>query len=275
LLFSVTSVIFIQVARGQRNDRVVEAVAPQEVHHNLGASIRRHVRRNRNLFSGNANQRQGSAANSQPDLRNDAREHDPLLEEVNNNAFNEGPVLNNVMEDEGEDGNNNGDINGNSEMIDLHNRMIQEEREREEQVRERNSQVNREEITINEIQDINLDIISEFQRQRNNAVTQERVVESNFNVACIVQGAGNLDPQQITIEIQSDLSLENSEEVAASESDKSDSSKNFSSNNKISVVVDVEHLPDISPRTSDVDSSIHREIDENKDNDNHSTSEKS
>ena len=51
---------------------------------------------------------------------------------VNNNAFNEGPVINNVMDVDGDDGNNNGDINGNSEMIDLHNRRLQEERERAE-----------------------------------------------------------------------------------------------------------------------------------------------
>ena len=49
------------------------------------------------------------------------------------------------MIEDGEDGNNNGDINGNSEMVDLHNRRIQEEREREQQqVRERNVHVEEE-----------------------------------------------------------------------------------------------------------------------------------
>ena len=43
------------------------------------------------------------------------------------------------MIEDGEDNNNNGDINGNSEMIDLHDRRIQEERARELQVRERNA----------------------------------------------------------------------------------------------------------------------------------------
>ena len=59
----------------------MEPPAPQEDHHNLSTSIRRHVRRNRNLFSGNVAQRQAAAANSQPELRNEAREQDPLLEE--------------------------------------------------------------------------------------------------------------------------------------------------------------------------------------------------
>ena len=68
---------------------------------------------------------------------------------VNNNSFQEGPVINNMMED-GEDNNNNGDINGNSEMIDLHDRRIQEERERELQVRERNANSTEEQVAIQE-----------------------------------------------------------------------------------------------------------------------------
>ena len=68
---------------------------------------------------------------------------------VNNNSFQEGPVINNMMED-GEDNNNNGDINGNSEMIDLHDRRIQEERERELQVRERNANSLEELVAIQE-----------------------------------------------------------------------------------------------------------------------------
>ena len=69
------------MVRESRNNRVVEPSSSQEDHHNLSTSIRRHVRRNRNLFSGNVVQRQGSAANSHPDLRNEGREQDPLLEE--------------------------------------------------------------------------------------------------------------------------------------------------------------------------------------------------
>ena len=68
---------------------------------------------------------------------------------MNNNSFQEGPVINNMMED-GEDNNNNGDINGNSEMIDLHDRRIQEERERELQVRERNANSIEELVAIQE-----------------------------------------------------------------------------------------------------------------------------
>ena len=68
---------------------------------------------------------------------------------VNNNSFQEGPVINNMMED-GEDNNNNGDINGNSEMIDLHDRRIHEERERELQVRERNANSIEELVVIQE-----------------------------------------------------------------------------------------------------------------------------
>ena len=192
---------------------------------------------------------------------------------MNNNAFNEGPVLNNVMEDEGEDGNNNGDINGNSEMIDLHNRRIQEEREREEQVRERNAQLSREQITINEIQDIDIDLISEFQRQHNNIVTEEQVVEPNPNSALTVQGAGGLDQQQITIEMQRHMSFIHNEEVPISDRDNSDIYKNFSSHNEPSVVVDVEILPEGSPRNTDVDASNHCEIDKNEDNDNFSASD--
>ena len=37
-----------------------------------------------------------------------------------------------------EDNNNNGDVNGNSEMVDLHSRRLQEEREREQLVLQRN-----------------------------------------------------------------------------------------------------------------------------------------
>ena len=72
-----------EAARDERNDRVVDAAPmPQDEHYNIGASIRRHVRRNRNLFGGgNGNPRQGSATNSQPDLRNEARENEPLMEE--------------------------------------------------------------------------------------------------------------------------------------------------------------------------------------------------
>merc|ERR1712126_27954 len=50
----------------------------------------------------------------------------------------------------GEDNNNNGVINGNSEMIDLHDRRIQEERERELQVRERNANSMEELVAIQE-----------------------------------------------------------------------------------------------------------------------------
>merc|ERR1719189_19068 len=136
----------------------MENAIPQEDHHNIGASIRRHVRRNRNLFSSNMSHRQGASSNSHPQIRNESREQDPLLAEVNNNSFDEGPVINNVMEDGEEDGNNNGDINGNSVMVDLHDRGIQEEREREAQSRER-SQLQRDEVMLNEFQDIALDII--------------------------------------------------------------------------------------------------------------------
>ena len=59
----------------------MEHAIPQEDHLNLGASIRRHVRRNRNLFSSNTNHRQGPTSNSHPDLRNELREQDPLLAE--------------------------------------------------------------------------------------------------------------------------------------------------------------------------------------------------
>jgi hypothetical protein len=59
----------------------MEHAIPQEDHLNLGASIRRHVRRNRNLFSGHSNNRQGPTNNSHPDLRNESREQDPLLAE--------------------------------------------------------------------------------------------------------------------------------------------------------------------------------------------------
>ena len=55
-------------------------VSPEE-HNNLGVSIRRHVRRNRNLFASISNQRQGPAAAPRPDLRNETREGEPLLEE--------------------------------------------------------------------------------------------------------------------------------------------------------------------------------------------------
>merc|ERR1712126_513505 len=54
------------------------------------------------------------------------------------------------MGEDGEDNNNNGDINGNSEMIDLHDRRIQEERERELQVRERNANSLEELVAIQE-----------------------------------------------------------------------------------------------------------------------------
>ena len=52
-------------------------------HNNLGASIRRHVRRNRNLFSGNTNQRsQAISSNNTPsNLQAEPREQEPLLEE--------------------------------------------------------------------------------------------------------------------------------------------------------------------------------------------------
>ena len=53
-------------------------------HNNLGASIRRHVRRNRNLFSGNnTNQRSQANAsnNTHSNQQAEPREQDPLLEE--------------------------------------------------------------------------------------------------------------------------------------------------------------------------------------------------
>merc|ERR1712133_11567 len=54
------------------------------------------------------------------------------------------------MGEDGEDNNHGGDINGNSEMIDLHDRRIQEERERELQVRERNANSIEELVAIQE-----------------------------------------------------------------------------------------------------------------------------
>ena len=98
---------------------------------------------------------------------------------MNNNEFNEGPVLNNVIE---EDDNNNGDINGNSDMIDLHNRRIQEEREREEEARQRVSQQQSEEAIANEMQDLHLHSgsVSEIQRHSNTAIHRhENIVEEN------------------------------------------------------------------------------------------------
>ena len=52
-------------------------------HNNLGASIRRHVRRNRNLFSGNSHQRSHAlAANgTHSNQQVEPREQDQLLEE--------------------------------------------------------------------------------------------------------------------------------------------------------------------------------------------------
>ena len=110
--------------------------------------LRRNLRRNRNsdATTNRAACQQASARQNDP---NEEGESNPLLE-MNNNAFNEGPVINLNLGDGAhgmpeEDGNNNGDINGNSEMVDLHHRRLQEEREREElrneQLREREQEM--------------------------------------------------------------------------------------------------------------------------------------
>ena len=54
-------------------------------HNNLGASIRRHVRRNRNLFSGNSSHRNqaNGTNNTHSNQQAEMREQDPLLEEGN------------------------------------------------------------------------------------------------------------------------------------------------------------------------------------------------
>ena len=100
------------------------------------------------------------------------------------------------MQDGEEDGNNNGDINGNSEMVDLHDRRIQEEREREAQSRER-SQILREEVMVNEFQDIAIDIIPPQP-----IITARVVNENDDGILTRVQGAFSLDHSENEANVQ-------------------------------------------------------------------------
>ena len=100
------------------------------------------------------------------------------------------------MEDGEEDGNNNGDINGNSEMVDLHDRRIQEEREREAQSRER-SQLQRDEVMLNEFQDITLDILPQQQ-----VITAQVVHENDDGTCSSVQGAFSLAHSENEVNVQ-------------------------------------------------------------------------
>ena len=122
---------------------------------------------------------------------------------VNNNSFDEGPVLNNLMEDGEEDGNNNGDINGNSEMIDLHNRRLQEEREREAQNRERTIQLHREDAMLNEMQDLDLSLIPPLQRHN---IDDQEQYETDRNISSRVRGAFSVDHPQNQMDLQINLS---------------------------------------------------------------------
>jgi hypothetical protein len=141
------------------------------------------------------------------------------------------------MENGEEDGNNNGDINGNSEMIDLHNRRIQEEREREAQSRERRTHQHREEIMLNEMQDIDISLIPPPHRQ--NIDDQEEYNEPDNDILSRVRGAFSLDHPQNELNLQIN-SCEN-QDVPVGEDSKDNNITN-SSENETSVTI-VEETP--------------------------------
>ena len=178
-----------------------------------------------------------------------------LIFSVNNNSFDEGPVLNNLMEDGEEDGNNNGDINGNSEMIDLHNRRIQEEREREAQNRERTIQLHREDAMLNEMQDLDLSLIPPLQRHN---IDDQEQYETDSNISSTVRGAFSLDHPQNQMNLQIDL-CENPDNGCSKENTITNPSEN-----ETSAAIGKEPPRNICDNSVDANSSDYLQRNENK-----------
>ena len=128
---------------------------------------------------------------------------------VNNNSFHEGPVLNNLIEDV-EDNNNNGDVNGNSEMVDLHSRRLQEEREREQLVLERNAPSLEEIVTIHEEPNI---IIEEASNTLSHDITS-RQTNSHTSENDIIEGASALISSKSTTASEVRKEVDNSVETS-------------------------------------------------------------
>ena len=112
------------------------------------------------------------------------------------------------MHEDGEDGNNNGDINGNSEMIDLHNRRLQEERERAEQAREREAQLHIDEISINVGAHHNVNHLAELNPQPSAAAVELCAAVSNE-----LQGAA-AEEQDININMVRTLSAMYTQDIS-------------------------------------------------------------
>ena len=150
---------------------------------------------------------------------------------VNNNSFHEGPVLNNLIEDV-EDNNNNGDVNGNSEMVDLHSRRLQEEREREQLVLERNAPSLEEIVTIHEEPNIIIEAVS---NTLSHDITS-RQTNSHTSENDIIDGARALISSNSTTSSEAGKEVDNSKETSnarinlAHSNDPSESAENLSEN---------------------------------------------
>ena len=150
---------------------------------------------------------------------------------VNNNSFHEGPVLNNLIEDV-EDNNNNGDVNGNSEMVDLHSRRLQEEREREQLVLQRNAPSLEEIVTIHEEPNI---IIVEASNTLSHDITS-RQTNSHTSENDIIDGARALISSNSTTASEDGEEADNSKETSNARinlthsNDPSESAENLTEN---------------------------------------------